>query len=115
MKEEEMALRPVIVHARPSGCAWLRAILVRFEVRSPEGLRHGYGVAAISAAMPLNMLRKWMGRAQIKTTAIYGNGLGGGAAQYCRPEVAIDLRAGTYQQFPLVEGPRYRLCYRYWA
>jgi len=44
--------------------------------RCPKGLRHGYGVAAISAAVPLNMLRKWMGHAQIETTAIYANALG---------------------------------------
>lgn len=44
--------------------------------RCPKGLRHGYGVAAINAAVPLNMLRKWMGHAQIKTTAIYANALG---------------------------------------
>jgi len=44
--------------------------------RCPKGLRHSYGVAAISAAVPLNMLRKWMGHAQIETTAIYANALG---------------------------------------
>ncbi|MCE7030997.1 tyrosine-type recombinase/integrase [Jiella avicenniae] len=43
---------------------------------SPKGLRHGYGVAAIGAAVPLNMLSKWMGHATIETTAIYANALG---------------------------------------
>lgn len=43
---------------------------------SPKGLRHGYGVAAISATVPLNLLSKWMGHAAIETTAIYANALG---------------------------------------
>lgn len=43
---------------------------------SPKGLRHGYGVAGISAGVPLNMLSKWMGHSKIETTAIYANALG---------------------------------------
>ena len=43
---------------------------------SPKGLRHGYGIAGISAGIPLNMLRKWMGHASIETTAIYANAVG---------------------------------------
>lgn len=43
---------------------------------SPKGLRHGYGVGAISAGVPLNMLSKWMGHSKIETTAIYANALG---------------------------------------
>lgn len=43
---------------------------------TPKGLRHGYGVAAISATVPLNLLSKWMGHATIETTAIYANALG---------------------------------------
>ena len=43
---------------------------------SPNGLRHGYGVAGISAGVPLNMLSKWMGHSKIETTAIYANALG---------------------------------------
>ncbi len=43
---------------------------------SPKGLRHGYGVGAVSAGVPLNMLSKWMGHSKIETTAIYANALG---------------------------------------
>ena len=43
---------------------------------SPKGLRHGYGVAGISAGIPLNLLSKWMGHSKIETTAIYANALG---------------------------------------
>jgi integrase len=44
--------------------------------RSPKGLRHGYGVHAISSGVPLNMLSKWMGHATLEATAIYANALG---------------------------------------
>ena len=39
--------------------------------KNPMGLRHGYGVAAIRAQIPLNMIQKWMGHADITTTAVY--------------------------------------------
>ena len=44
--------------------------------RSPKGLRHGFGVHAISSGVPLNMLSKWMGHATLEVTAIYANALG---------------------------------------
>ena len=44
--------------------------------RSPKGLRHAYGVNAISNGIPINMLQKWMGHADIKTTSIYANAIG---------------------------------------
>lgn len=44
--------------------------------RKPHGLRHAYGVHAIGAGVPLNLLQKWMGHADIATTAIYANALG---------------------------------------
>jgi len=44
--------------------------------KSPKGLRHGFGVHAISKAVPLNMLSKWMGHASLEVTAIYANAVG---------------------------------------
>jgi integrase/recombinase XerD len=43
---------------------------------SPKGLRHGFGVAAVSAGIPLNLVQKWLGHAQLSTTAIYANAVG---------------------------------------
>jgi len=40
---------------------------------SPKGLRHGFGVAAVSAGIPLNLVQKWLGHAQLITTAIYAD------------------------------------------
>ena len=42
----------------------------------PKGLRHGYGIHAMSSGVPLNMLSKWMGHASLEVTAIYANALG---------------------------------------
>ena len=44
--------------------------------RSPKGLRHGYGVNAITSGVPLNMLQKWLGHATMETTAIYADAVG---------------------------------------
>ncbi len=44
--------------------------------RTVKGLRHSYGVNAIVNEVPLNMLQKWMGHADISTTAIYANAIG---------------------------------------
>ncbi len=44
--------------------------------KCPKGLRHGYGVHAISSGVPLNMLSKWMGHASLEVTSIYANALG---------------------------------------
>ncbi len=43
---------------------------------SPKGLRHGFGVAAVSAGIPLNMVQKWLGHAHLSTTAIYADAVG---------------------------------------
>nr|WP_242470853.1 site-specific integrase [Thiocystis violacea] len=45
--------------------------------RSPKGLRHAYGVSAILAGVPLNLLAIWMGHASMHATALYTRSLGG--------------------------------------
>lgn len=43
---------------------------------SPKGLRHGFGVGAVNAGIPLNLVQKWLGHAQLSTTAIYADAVG---------------------------------------
>jgi integrase len=43
---------------------------------SPKGLRHGFGVAAVQARIPLNLVQRWLGHAQLSTTAIYAEAIG---------------------------------------
>lgn len=63
--------------------AWrlIKGVMVAADIpdgphQSPKGLRHGYGVNAMRTGIQLNMLQKWMGHADMKTTAIYANALG---------------------------------------
>ena len=44
--------------------------------RSPKGLRHGFGINATVNGIPLHMIQKWMGHAQLSTTAIYADAIG---------------------------------------
>lgn len=43
---------------------------------TPKGLRHGYGIHAVRSGVQLHMLQKWMGHANMSTTAIYANAVG---------------------------------------
>lgn len=43
---------------------------------SPKGLRHGFAVAAISSGVPLNLVQRWLGHADMATTAIYAYAVG---------------------------------------
>lgn len=49
---------------------------VRGTAASPKGLRHGFGVTAVTKGVPLNLVQKWLGHAQIATTAIYADAVG---------------------------------------
>ncbi|CAH0496444.1 tyrosine-type recombinase/integrase [Novosphingobium sp. CECT 9465] len=42
----------------------------------PKGLRHCFGVAAIQSQVPLNMVQRWLGHADMRTTAIYAAAMG---------------------------------------
>lgn len=44
--------------------------------RTPKGLRHGYGINAVVNGIPLHMLQKWLGHAQLSTTTIYAAAVG---------------------------------------
>lgn len=41
-----------------------------------KGLRHAFGIAANQKGIQLNMVQKWLGHADIKTTAIYCEAIG---------------------------------------
>ena len=38
---------------------------------TPKGLRHSFGINAVMHSIPLNVVQKWMGHADMRTTAIY--------------------------------------------
>ena len=42
----------------------------------PKGLRHSFGVAAIQSKVPLNLVQRWLGHADMRTTAVYASAMG---------------------------------------
>ncbi|MFK4870458.1 tyrosine-type recombinase/integrase [Novosphingobium sp. ZW T3_23] len=57
-------------------CEVMESAGVRGDYASPKGLRHGFGVRAIQAGVPLTLVQRWLGHADIKTTAIYTSAVG---------------------------------------
>lgn len=57
-------------------CDIMRQAGVEGAHASPKGLRHAFGVKAIQAGVPLNLVQRWLGHADMKTTAIYANAVG---------------------------------------
>ena len=43
---------------------------------SPKGLRHGFGVRAVTSGISLSSVQRWLGHAQLSTTAIYAQAVG---------------------------------------
>ena len=66
--------------SRTSAWRYVADVLERAGIEgpqaSPKGLRHGFGVQAVSSGVPLNMVQKWLGHAQLSTTAIYADAVG---------------------------------------
>ncbi|MEM7525015.1 MAG: tyrosine-type recombinase/integrase [Pseudomonadota bacterium] len=65
---------------RGLGYRWVKAAMREAGVEgvhaSPKGLRHGYGVHATRSGVQLHMLQRWMGHADMATTAIYATAVG---------------------------------------
>ncbi|MEJ6404324.1 tyrosine-type recombinase/integrase [Yoonia sp. 2307UL14-13] len=65
---------------RSTGYRWIKRLMREAGIigvhASPKGLRHGFGIHALQSDVPLNLLQKWMGHADIETTAIYANACG---------------------------------------
>lgn len=43
---------------------------------TPKGLRHGFGLHAIRSGVPLTLVQKWLGHANLATTSIYLQAVG---------------------------------------
>jgi integrase/recombinase XerD len=73
--------RPLWPWSRMTAWRQVTAVMAAADIpagphRSPKGLRHGFGVHAISSGVPLNMVSKWMGHATLEVTVIYADALG---------------------------------------
>ena len=72
----------------------MRAASVVGRFASPKGLRHGFGVRALQSGIPITLVQRWLGHADIKTTAIYTHVLGA-------EEREIAARMWGGQQWPV--------------
>ena len=61
--------------------ALMRAAGIEGPQACPRGLRHGYGVAAVTAGVPLPTVAAVLGHASLETTAIYTTAIGAGARE----------------------------------
>ena len=57
-------------------CEIMRQAGLSGSYASPKGLRHGFAVRAIQSNVPLTLVQRWLGHADIKTTAIYTSATG---------------------------------------
>jgi integrase len=63
--------------SRPTACRLIKRVMIRAGIEGKQatgkGLRHGYGVAMVTAArpLPIHVLAKAMGHSSTKTTEIY--------------------------------------------
>jgi integrase/recombinase XerD len=74
--------RGVLLWSWSRGTAWSRvcgmmeAAGIAGPHATPKGLRHAFGIKAVTSGIPLNMVQKWLGHAQLTTTAIYADATG---------------------------------------
>jgi integrase/recombinase XerD len=61
--------------------AMMQAVGLEDVPASPKGLRHGFGGAAVTAGIPLNLVHKWLGHAQLSTKAVYVYAVGADLAR----------------------------------
>jgi integrase len=54
----------------------MQAAAIQGVHATPKGLRHGFGIKAVTSQVPLNMTQKWLGHARLSTTAIYTAAIG---------------------------------------
>ena len=80
-KSRKLATAPIWPLSRVRVWQIVKRIMIEAGIadaphRSPKGLRHGFGINATVNGIPLHMLQKWMGHAQLSTTAIYADAVG---------------------------------------
>lgn len=57
-------------------CAVIKDAKISGPHATPKGLRHGFGIKAVTSGVPLNALQIWLGHAQLSTTSIYADATG---------------------------------------
>lgn len=69
----------------------MRAASVSGTQARPHGIRHGFGVGALQAGVPVTLLKRWMGHAKLSTTEIYLDVIGPEELAFARRFWGADL------------------------
>jgi integrase len=69
----------------------------------PKGLRHGFGVHAVQARVPVPLVQRWLGHASLRTTSIYIDVMGAeeraiAALMWYKPNAQSSLIAGIWSR-----------------
>lgn len=80
-KSPRRASKPIFDLSRMQVWRIVKSVMIEAGIpdaphRTAKGLRHAYGINAVVNGIPLHMLQKWMGHADLKSTAIYANAIG---------------------------------------
>jgi integrase len=62
-------------------CEVMEAAGIAGPHATPKGLRHAFGIKGVGSQVPLNMVQRWLGHAELSTTAIYADAVGAEAKQ----------------------------------
>lgn len=61
--------------SRTTAWRYVKYVMSRADIvglqAMPKGLRHGFGVNATQAQVPLTLLQRWLGHASLRSTAVY--------------------------------------------
>ncbi|MCP3476684.1 site-specific integrase [Bradyrhizobium sp. CCGUVB1N3] len=74
-RDPHLAARRLWRWSRTTAWRYVKAIMIQAGIvgmqAMPKGLRHGFGVGAIRAKVPLTLLQRWLGHASLRSTAVY--------------------------------------------
>lgn len=80
-RRDDILARPLWTFSRTTAWRIVKEVMDAAGIadgphKSPKGLRHGFGINAILAGVPVTRLKTWMGHAKLETTSIYLDAVG---------------------------------------
>ncbi len=80
-KKRTILNKPLWPWSRMTGYRYITSVMDEAGIpegphKCPKGLRHGFGVHALSKGVPLNTLSKLLGHSSLEMTSIYADALG---------------------------------------
>lgn len=79
-RQADWSTRRIWPWCRTTGWNWVKTCMEEAGISgshaTPKGLRHAFGVGALQASVPINLVRKWLGHSRLSTTEIYANAIG---------------------------------------